>query len=315
MSVKEYVAVTVNMDQLMQTETNHRKCVMDYIEKKGKPEQVPNENADRSNTTSEPEKGYVEETGKLVQCTGENSTRTNVSAESEKKSISLETWLRIVEVLIIAAASLVVSIMSFRTEDLEYKLNLANSKLHVEVYCDTMDIDDDGIYDTNMLGVKYIDGIYEDFDIKDYTVITFKYSKTLGDTIKEINLIIRDYFFAGYMRGSGEYFYAKVTENNWSKYSDLLKYLIKDQKDFCIANVDLSHFVIISYKNIVGDQAEMGYQCGAGGRFDTANPAQIRMDIKEYEENGKITLEDLEPESFIRIVNELIENQEEAEKQ
>lgn len=58
MSVKEYVAVTVNMDQLMQTETNHRKCVMDHIEKKGKPEQVPNENADRSNTTSEPEKSY-----------------------------------------------------------------------------------------------------------------------------------------------------------------------------------------------------------------------------------------------------------------
>lgn len=40
---QRYVAVTVNMDQLMQTETNHRKCVMDHIEKKGKPEQVPNE--------------------------------------------------------------------------------------------------------------------------------------------------------------------------------------------------------------------------------------------------------------------------------
>lgn len=286
---------------------------MDHTEEKGKPEQASGEN--RSNTPSGQEKNHVEETEKLEQCTGENSTRTNSPSESKKKSISLETRLRIVEVLFIAVASLVVSIMSFRTENLEYKLNLANSKLHVEVYCDTMDIDDDGIYDTNMLGVKYIDGIYEDFDINSYTVITFKYFKAPGDTPKEINLIIRDYFFAGYMRGSGEYFYAKVTENNWSKYSDLLKYLLKEQKDFCLADVDLSHFAIISYKNIVGDQEEMGYQCGAAGRFDTANPEQIRMDIKEYEKNGMITLDDLEPESFMRIVNELIENQEETEKQ
>ena len=288
---------------------------MDHTEENGKSEQAPGENENRSNTTSGPEKDHDEETEKLEQCTGENSTRTNTSLVSKLKSISLETWLRIVEVLVIAAASLFVSIMSYRTENLEYKLNLANSRLHVEVYCDTMDIDDDGIYDTNMLGVKYIDGIYEDFDIKSYSVITFKYFKTPGDTPKEINLIIRDYFFAGYMRGSGEYFYAKVTENNWSKYSDLLKYLLKDQKDFSLAVVDLSHFAIISYKNIVGDQEEMGYQCGAAGRFDTANPEQIRVDIKEYEKNGMITLDDLEPESFMRIVNELIEKQEETEEQ
>lgn len=286
---------------------------MDRTEEKGKQEQAPGENENRLNTPSEPEKDHVEDIDKLEQYTGENSTKTNTSSESKKKSISLETGLRLVEVVVIAVASLFVSIMSFRTENLEYKLNLANSRLHVEVYCDDMDIDDDGIYDTNMLGVKYIDGIYEDFDIKSYTVITFQYAKALGDEPKEINLIIRDYFFAGYTRGSGEYFYAEVTENNWSKYLDLLKYLLKDPKDFTIANVNLSHFAIISYKNIVGDQEEMGYKGGAGGRFDSANPAQIRMAIKEYEENGMITLEDLEPESFLRIVNELIENQEEEE--
>lgn len=281
---------------------------MDCAEEKGKTEPCSEGDEDRTNTPLESEEDHVEKTEKSEQCNNKYTTRTNTITETKKKAIGLETWLRLIEVFVIAAASLVVSIMSFRTENLEYKLNLANSKLHVEVYCDTTDIDDDGIYDTSILGVKYIDGIYEDFDIKSYTVITFKYSMTCADVPKEINLIIRDYFFAGYLRGGGEYFYVKVSDNNWSKYCDLLKYLLNDQKDFSLADADLSHYAIISYKNIVGDQEEMGYQCGSGGRFDTADPTQIRMDIEEYEENGMITLEDLKPESFMRIVNELIEN-------
>ena len=286
---------------------------MDHTEEKGKPEHAPGENENRSNTPSGPEKDHVEETEKLEQCTGENSTRTNTSSESKKKSISLETGLRIVEVLVIAAASLFVSIMSYRTENLEYKLNLANSRLHVEVYCDTIDLNDDSIYDSNVLEVKYIDGIYEDFEVDSYTVITLYYTESLLDTPKEINLIILDYFNLNYVRDSGEYIYAKVTENNWSRYCDLSSNLPIVQNDFILADVELSHFAIISYKNIVGDQEEMGYQCGAAGRFDTANPAQIRMDIKEYSKNGVITMKDLNPKAFLRIVNELIENQEEAQ--
>ena len=97
---------------------------MGRTKENGKPEQAPSENENRSNTPSEPEKEHVAETEKLEQCTDENSTRTNTSSETKKKSISLETKLRIVEVLFIALASLVVSYMSYRTENLEYKLNL-----------------------------------------------------------------------------------------------------------------------------------------------------------------------------------------------
>ena len=135
-------------------------------------------------------------------------------------------------------------------------------------------------------GVKYIDGIYEDFDIKDYTVITFKYSKTLGDTIKEINLIIRDYFFAGYMRGSGDYFYAKMTVVCYKKRADkLFKYIIEQVCNGCgfkairvdqIKQSDLITQTIIDYLNnaelVIADMSshnpnafyEMGFRACTG---------------------------------------------------
>lgn len=256
-----------------------------------------------------------EEKGKPKQCTSENSNGISTPSEPKKRSIYGETWLRLIEVLFIAFASLGVSFMSYRTEKLEYDLNLENSKLHVEVYCDYKDTNDDERPDTSMLGVKYVNGIYENFDIDCFSVITFTYPGTIVDGEKKISIIIRDYFFTGYPRGNKDYFYVLESPDNYSQFSNLNKYLLGDQKEYPGAYVDLNHYAIISYKNIIGKTDHLGYECGSVGRFTRCDHKEIESYIKGLEVNGEITVADLKPETFMRIVKELIVNQEDSDGQ
>ena len=101
--------------------------------------------------------------------------------------------------------------------------------------------------------------------------------------------------------------------DNLSQYQNLYKYVLRDQKEYPGAYVDLNHYAIISYRNILGITEPLGYECGSGGRFNRCEPAEIEKYIKGLEVNGTITVEDLTPEAFMRIVKELIGNQEDSD--
>ena len=313
---------------------------MDHTEKKEMEEQCSSKNEKETNTSSEQENSSndeqilnkPEEKVQQEQCSGKIENETNESSEPKEGStnrlrsmlsvIVSERGLRCIEVLCIAGASLFVSFMSYRTQQLEYMLNLANSKLHVEVYCDTLDLNDDEYQDTMMFGVKYIDGIYEDLDVKCYSVITFTYYERKTDEQqrfyyekKKIDFIINGYFFTGYSRGVGDYLYARLYEDNWKNYCELSEYILHEQKEYPIASVDLAHYAIISYKNIVGEPEELGYKCGSGGKFNTAEPEQIKQYINGLKRNNEIEVEDLAPEAFMTKVKEFIVDQEHSEEQ
>ncbi len=312
---------------------NNGGYALDHTEKKEMEEQCFSKNENETNDSSEPEKSSndeqfqknPEEKEQQEQCSDKNENETNDSSEPKKGStnwlrsmlsvIVSDRGLRFIEVLCIAVTSLIFSIMSYRTQDLEYKLNLANSKLHVEVYCDTTDYNNDGSPDTDILEVKYVDGVYEDFDLDTYSVLTFVYCKTDTDIPQEIDILIRNYFPDGYFRNGVDTLCARFREDNWSKYRELYNYLVDEQEEYYIAYVELSHYVIISYKDIIGENEVLGYKCESYGRFDTVDPEQLQQYINGLSMNREITLEDLVPEAFMPKVKEFVVDQGNSEEQ
>ena len=225
--------------------------------------------------------------------------KENKELKTKKGPRNIEHKLRIIEVFFISIASLCVSISSCRTASLEYKLNLENSKLHLKVYCETIDTDEDEKLDTNILRAKYADGIYEDFVMNCYSVITFTYYDYATFKQKTIDVLVPSYFFVGYEGEESDDIYTMIYTNNWKRYWDVSQYVLLDQTDY-EAYTDLTHYVIISYKNIIGKTETIGYKCVNGGKFNNVDPRLITEYIEGIDDISKIDIDNLTPDNFMK---------------